>query len=142
MKCKCGYEGLAEIGSFPDERFGGKYKDNQKWNMPFSCPKCKTNKNIQYTNCLDTIQNIIVNKLLPIHQFSFNFIEGESGIRVNTRRPNASGMSFMKPKEILELIKKYPTIRFENFGLKKEWLIEDELKKIVEEKINKIQNEM
>ena len=25
MKCKCGYEGLIEIGKFPDERWGGKY---------------------------------------------------------------------------------------------------------------------
>jgi len=57
MKCKCGYEGWAEIGNFPDERFGGKYKD---MNTPYRCPKCKSNKNILYIDAIDRIRKVLI----------------------------------------------------------------------------------
>lgn len=55
MKCHCGFEGFAEIGNFPDERFGGKYKDIPPMNIPYRCPKCKTNKDIENINSYDEI---------------------------------------------------------------------------------------
>ena len=45
MKCKCGYEGWAELGIFPNDRLEGKYKDQT---LNFRCPQCKTNKNTLY----------------------------------------------------------------------------------------------
>jgi rubredoxin len=56
MKCKCGYEGWAEIGQFEDERFGGKYKSML---VTFRCPSCKTNKNVIHINAIDSIREAL-----------------------------------------------------------------------------------
>ena len=70
MKCKCGYEGLAEIGNFPDERFDGKYLDNPKMNIPYICPKCKFNKNIIHINQIDSVRSALRNPHGRIITFS------------------------------------------------------------------------
>lgn len=60
MRCKCGYEGWAELGNFPDERFGGKYKDLPYMNTHYRCPKCKTNKNMEHINSIDRIREVLI----------------------------------------------------------------------------------
>ncbi len=59
MKCKCGYEGLAEIGNFPNEVDGGKYKNLKYMNTPYRCPNCKSNKNMEHINSIDSIAKVI-----------------------------------------------------------------------------------
>lgn len=59
MICKCGYDGLSEIGSFPDDRFDGKYQNNPKMNIPHRCPKCKSVKNVKHINSIDSIRQAL-----------------------------------------------------------------------------------
>lgn len=59
MLCKCGYDGLAQIGRFPDERFGGKYKLMPYMNSHFRCPKCKTNKDMEHINAIDSVREAL-----------------------------------------------------------------------------------
>ena len=60
MKCKCGYEGLAEIGNFPDESCGGKYKNLPYMNVRFRCPVCKSNKKMEHINSIDSIRHALL----------------------------------------------------------------------------------
>ncbi len=55
MKCDCGYEGWAEIGQFKDER-----KPVLPFKVTHRCPKCKTNKNINYLDSIDTILSALI----------------------------------------------------------------------------------
>lgn len=54
MKCKCGYEGPAEIGEFRDK--------DVPWTVHYKCPECKTvnTLKIKYIESFDRIRAVLL----------------------------------------------------------------------------------
>ncbi len=109
MECKCGYKGLAEIGDFPDERWG-----EIIGTCSYRCPECKSNKNIMYNHAIDSIAEVIVrNRFRNVLQFFFEGADKNTiGFSITNPRTKLGHGSTITVEEFEMLRKKYPKYVF------------------------------